>query len=309
MADKVYPGGAGIAAVDAAGLDTNDFVFMGTSLAGAAQKTQYSELALAFGGSRRNLLINADGIINQRVYVSGTNTTAGNEYIFDRWRVVTLGQNLTFADSNGKRTMTCPAGGLEQVVEGTWLQSGTYVISWEGTATCTVGGTARTNGEAFAITGGSNVTVKFSSGTLANPQLEIGEVPTPFDWQPFDLELWRCLRYYEKSYEIDTAIQADASNGILLKVTKASNTTTLIGASVEFKVIKRATPTIITYRRDGSATNPTYWRLDAGTYYDTSISGANTKNFIVVLTGLSGLTAGNPYTIDGHWIADAEITT
>jgi len=47
MADKIYPDGSGIIAVDAAGLNTNDFVFMGTSLAGAAQKTQYSELALA----------------------------------------------------------------------------------------------------------------------------------------------------------------------------------------------------------------------------------------------------------------------
>ena len=46
----------------------------------------------------RNRIINgvgtAAGCINQRVYVSGTATTAANEYTIDRWRVVTLGQSL-----------------------------------------------------------------------------------------------------------------------------------------------------------------------------------------------------------------------
>lgn len=198
MANKVYPDGAGITALDAADLDANDFVFMGCSIAGAAQKTQYTELALAFGGSRRNLLINANPAVNQRAYVSGAATSTGNEYTLDRWRVVTSGQNLSWSDSEGKRTMTAPAGGLEQVIEGTWLQSGTYVISWEGTATCTVGGTARTNGESFSVTGGSNLSVIFSGGTLANPQLEIGEVPTLFDWRHYDLEFVLCCRYIRK---------------------------------------------------------------------------------------------------------------
>lgn len=129
MADKIFPNGAGITLVEAAGLNTSDFVFMGTSLAGAAQKTKYSELVSAFGGSRRNLLINAQGFINQRAYVSGTATSTANQYTLDRWRVVTSGQNLSWIDSNGKRTMTVPAGGIEQVIEGTWIQSRTYVIS------------------------------------------------------------------------------------------------------------------------------------------------------------------------------------
>lgn len=198
MADKNYPSGSGITAVEAAGLDANDFVFLGCSIAGAAQKTQYSELALAFGGSRRNLLINAQGAVNRRAYVSGTATSTGNEYALDRWRVITSGEALSFSDTAGKRTMTAPAGGLEQVIEGTWLQSGTYCISWEGTAGCTVGGSARTNGEAFSVTGGSNLAVAFGDGTVANPQLEIGEVRTPFDWRWPELEKIICQFFFER---------------------------------------------------------------------------------------------------------------
>lgn len=196
--DKDFPNGSGITLVEAAGLYTNNFVFMGCSLAGASQKTLYSELAAAFGSSRRNLLINANPAVNQRGYVSGTATTTGNQYTLDRWRVITSGQALSFSDSEGKRTMTAPADGVEQVVDGAWLQSGTYVISWEGTAGCTVGGSTRTNGEAFSVTGGSNVAVVFGDGTIANPQFEPGEVPSVYDWRPDLVELPICRQFYQK---------------------------------------------------------------------------------------------------------------
>ena len=94
----------------------------------------------------RNVLINGNPLINQRGYVSGTATTGANEYTLDRWRVMTLGQSITFTDSNNVRTVTAPAGGVEQVVEGESLLSGTYTLSWTGTATATVDGNPVTNG-------------------------------------------------------------------------------------------------------------------------------------------------------------------
>lgn len=306
MADKVYPDGAGITALDAADLDANDFVFMGCSIAGAAQKTQYSELAAAFGGSRRNLLINANGAVNQRVYASGAATSTGNQYTLDRWRVITSGQNLSWSDSEGKRTMTAPAGGLEQIIEGTWLQSGTFVISWEGTATCTVGGTARTSGEAFSVTGGSNLSVIFSSGTLANPQLEIGEVPTPFDLRPFGEELQRCLRFYQKTYAYATAPGAVTATGEIRRLTRASNTTTLAYISMEFAVIMRAAPTLAFYASDGTANK---WLLNGATLGTVSSATISEKNFLINSTDYTGLTAERPYTFHGHYTADAELTS
>ena len=143
----------------------------------------------------KNYIINGGFSVNQRAYVSGTATSGANEYTLDRWRVATSGQSLTFSDSNGTRTVTAPAGGIEQVIEGTWIQSGTYNLSWTGTATATVNGVARTSGESFSITGGSNITIKFSGGTVSNAQFEKGPVTTPFEHRPYGMELSLCQRY------------------------------------------------------------------------------------------------------------------
>ena len=155
---------------------------------------------MANGGAEfgmRNRLINAQGLINQRGYVSGTATGDANQYTVDRWRVVTSGQNLTFTTTNNVITFTAPAGGVEQVIEGLNLESGTYVLSWTGTATATVGGTSVANGGTISVIGGTNTTVKFSSGTFTQPQFEKGSTATSFDYRPYGSELALCQRYYQ----------------------------------------------------------------------------------------------------------------
>lgn len=144
----------------------------------------------------RNLLINGNPIINQRGYVSGTATTGANQYTLDRWRVVTSGQSITWADSNNVRTVTAPAGGVEQVVEGLSILSGTYTLSWTGTATATVDGSAVANGGQVTLTGGTNATVRFSSGTFSLAQFEVGTKATPFERRSYGQELALCQRYY-----------------------------------------------------------------------------------------------------------------
>lgn len=151
-----------------------------------------------FQPSMRNLLINAAQLINQRAYVSGTATTAANQYTIDRWKVVTSGQNVSWAvDANGIPTFTVPAGGWAQVIEGSNLRGGTYVLSWIGTATATINGTAVANGATINLTGGANATVVFSNGTLSLPQLELGSMPTVFDFRPALIESLACRRYYQ----------------------------------------------------------------------------------------------------------------
>ncbi len=149
----------------------------------------------------RNLLINANPVINQRNYVSGSNVGGANTYTLDRWRVVTSGQNISWTDSNGVRTVTAPAGGVEQVIEGVSILSGTYTLSWTGTALATVNGNAVTNGGQVTLTGNTNCTVRFRSGTFSLPQLEIGSVATPFELRPYSIELQLCHRYYRGPVE------------------------------------------------------------------------------------------------------------
>lgn len=144
----------------------------------------------------RNLIINGNFSVNQRGYTSGTATTGANQYTLDRWRVVTSGQAATFTTTGAGRTVTAPSGGIEQVIEGASIGGGTYVINWTGTASCTVNGVSRVKGATFTLTAGSNATVRFSSGTVTDVQIEPGEVATAFELRPAAVELMLCQRYY-----------------------------------------------------------------------------------------------------------------
>ena len=175
----------------------------------------------------RNKIINGDFRINQRTYASGAATTAG-QYTLDRWKVTGTG-GVTFSTTAGKTTVTIPAGQtLQQVIEGLNLQSGTYVLSWEGTAKCRVGAGAYGSSGAVtaAITGGTNTTIEFNAGTVANVQFEPGTIATPFENRPYGLELALCQRYYEEvAYRVDTALTSAAIFGSVFIAYKATKRT------------------------------------------------------------------------------------
>lgn len=148
----------------------------------------------------RNKIINGAFQINQRAYVSGAATTVG-QYTLDRWKVTGTG-GVTFATVNNKTTVTIPAGQtLQQVIEGLNLQSGVYVLSWEGTAQGRIGaGTYGNSGEVTAtIVGGTDTTIEFGEGTVSNVQFDPGTVAASFEHRPYGTELALCQRYYEKS--------------------------------------------------------------------------------------------------------------
>lgn len=248
-------------------------------------------------GGFRNLLINPLGLINQRVYASGAATSGANQYTLDRWRVVTSGQSLTWTESNGVRTMTAPAGGVEQVVEGSAILSGEHVLNWEGTATATVNGTARTKGEVFTLTGGSNVTIRFSGGTFSKPQLERGTSPTEFAHRHMAQELTLCQRYFEKSYALATALNSVTQSGAEALRGLSANPL----HRVSFKVRKRAAPTVTMYNSGGAVGS---WR-DVSNVDNLTVNAGDISEggFVASITG----SADNKNAIYGHWAADAEL--
>lgn len=146
-----------------------------------------------------NIIINGNFSVNQRVFASG-GTLAEGIYGHDRWKAGSGGCNYTFAISNGKVTITIPSSKtLLQIVEGTFLQSGTYTLSWEGTAQGKIGaGSFAASPITASVTGGSNLTITFNAGTVANVQLENGSTATEFEYRPFAEELALCQRYYQR---------------------------------------------------------------------------------------------------------------
>lgn len=227
--------------------------------------------------SNRNKIINGAFGINQRGYVSGAATTAG-QYTLDRWKV-TGTQGVTFATVNNKTTVTIPSGQtLQQVIEGLNLQSGTYVLSWEGTAQGRIAGGAygTSGGVTASITGGTNTAIEFNAGTVSNVQLEIGTVATPFEHRPYGVELALCQRYFETGFWRLEAY--NVAGGI-------------VGSIVMYKSTKRTTPSVTL----------------TGTWY------ANASGISVVGPDASGfqarysVTATGGSAADTYWQSSAEL--
>jgi hypothetical protein len=229
----------------------------------------------------RNLLINANfqPQLNQRGYVSGTNTTQANQFTFDRWFIPTSGQNLTFTASGNGNIVTAPASGLTQVIEGVNIGGGNYDINWVGTATCTVNGTARTKGETFTLLANVNCVVRFIGGTVGEVQLEPGQFSTPFEHREIGTELRRCQRYYVRLNEVWSNFYA-------------YNSTSCWGKLADLPVTMRATPT-------GGLSNIGHFRPTVGGSFAPAFTGGavdfTSPTSIGTSggwTGSSGLTGG-----------------
>ena len=207
---------------DLLGTDSSNKAAARTALGAAASGantdiTSLGNIVSINGGQlagMRNLLINGNLAINQRVYVSGTATSGANQYTIDRWRVVTSGQALTFTASGNGNSITAPAGGVEQVIEGANIGGGTYVLGWTGTATATVNGTARAKGESFTLPANTNATVRLIGGAASLVQLEPGGTVTPFEHRPIGMELALCQRYYQDWSSIFSLVPSSSAANV-----------------------------------------------------------------------------------------------
>lgn len=152
----------------------------------------------ALNDTGRNRLHNTGFGINQRSYVSGTALAAG-AYAHDRWKAGSGGCTYTFTQTQPFTTITITAGSLQQIIEATNVEGGTYTLSWTGTAQ------GRVNAGSYAaspvtVTGlavNTAITVEFNAGTLGRVQLEIGSVATPLARREYAEELRLCQRFYQ----------------------------------------------------------------------------------------------------------------
>jgi len=139
-----------------------------------------------------------------------------------------------------------------------------------------------TIGNIFAITG---------------VQLEVGSVATPFEHRPFGAELQLCQRYFEKSYNqanAPGAISASDSTYFLSPATK-------VAQPVQFKVAKRAIPTITFYSTSTGATGVAYDGISNIAVGTGSVVGESS----MLIYASVGFTVNSE--VRSHWTASAEL--
>lgn len=191
---------------------------------------------------------------------------------------------------------------------GTWVTSGSaggaYLIvavaagpTYQGT------GGAWAGADTFATSVVTNSILTTTSATfeITNAKFEISPVPTPFRRQSAQQELARCQRYYEKSYNLGTALATAARVGDDGVYIQAAATSTL-AFYPRFRVAKRTTPSITIYSPNSGASG-NVWNSSAG---DVSASAANVAlGGFEVAAGSSALATNN--VVEAQWAADSRL--
>lgn len=135
---------------------------------------------------------------------------------------------------------------------------------------------------------------------ITSVQMEKGSVATPFEQRSIQHELELCQRYFERSYNIETPTGTVEENQAAWGNANSADTT-LLCVNVDFKSIKRTTPSVTAYNTSTGA---------AGSF----IAGSTSKNVSTVVGGTKGI--GRIYATSGmtagvyarfHWVADAEL--
>ena len=148
----------------------------------------------------------------------------------------------------------------------------------------------QTNGATFYVTG---------------VQLETGTTATPFENLQYGQQLALCQRYYEKSYDINTAPATNATKGLEL-VAGTIDANQNFYQTVRFAVPKRANPSINFYKSDGTANTWRYDRSGASNQSGTPSVGDNGDSSFymrIPSTGATWVVA----TMSGQWTANAEL--
>ena len=107
-------------------------------------------------------------------------------------------------------------------------------------------------------------------------------------------------RYYEKTYDIETAVGTATTTGQQIGIGNDINDIAIPG---DFKVTKRATPTMTIYNPNSGALGTIYDFTNGTTYTPSTLSGSQKGLTTLTLSGSTGTAHGFVF----HWIANAEL--
>jgi len=154
-------------------------------------------------------------------------------------------------------------------------------------------------------TSGSTKLISTSGATfyITGVQLEVGSTATSFDYRPYGTELALCQRYFEKFGNPD-----GSSSNVFFGITSSTSSTSARGPRIDFKVTKRAQPTMTLVGSLYYLSGPTWSSVDFANNPET-----NNTQCCFLQQVITGGVAGTAYTISttagsGNYItASAEL--
>ena len=132
---------------------------------------------------------------------------------------------------------------------------------------------------------------------ITGVQLEAGTTASDFEFLPYDVNLQRCQRYYQKTFAYATKPAQNISAGNLIVNIVAGGNADSRGGYL-FPVEMRAAPTITTF--NPFATNSSFRKPNSST--DIAVSGETHPNFVNFAAVGSGTMS-----LHGHFTVEAEI--
>ena len=132
-------------------------------------------------------------------------------------------------------------------------------------------------------------------------QLEAGTTASEFEFLPFDVNLQRCQRYYEKSYNLSVAPGTITEIG-QSRFFYANTTSGYQGGNITFSVKKRTSATITSYApTTGASGNANYFVFGSSTSVGSvTIQQQSERCFNYYGNGISCDSSGLQYTADAE---------
>lgn len=142
---------------------------------------------------------------------------------------------------------------------------------------------------------------------LSMVQITRTPVALPFEARAYGHELMLCQRYYEKSFDVETAPANNLDAPFHAAVAYNSGN---LRAWIPFQVAKRAAPDVTFYKPSAGGANDK-WAVHSGDWLasdtTTVLGNALTSGFIANVASSGTFTNNNAYQIAGHWAAEAEL--
>ncbi len=240
------------------------------------------------------------------VYATKTGTNICELYDQNNTRHIAKSYTISSSNTWEKKTVTF-AGDTSGVLGNNngaslelnfWLSAGTTYSS--GTLATSWASNTNANRAVGQVNHADSTSNNFY---ITGVQLEAGTAASDFEFLPFDENLLRCQRYYQKSYDLGTApgtatdVGAQWTGG-------SSDSGNNVSFLPSFKTTMRSSPTVTGYARDGTSGQGSYFRSGASGN-GTLNSHMRGQNSVSVYVGIgASYTSG---TIAAHTTLSAEL--